>query len=101
VAYEVFPDGHQELLRNVAIEGVNTAAFKDVVAASASARVYNTPFVSMGHSMFSLFAGGSPAEMGFPIVSFVVPSLLLDDVSVKRPMKEIPKLPLSSRPVGD
>ena len=101
VAYEVFPDGHQELLRNVAIEGVNTAAFKDVVAASASSRVYNTPFVSMGHSMFSLFAGGSPAEMGFPIVSFVVPSLLLDDVSVKRPMKEIPKLPLSSRPVGD
>ena len=101
VAYKIFPDGHEELLRNEAIDGVTAASFKDVVAASASSRVYTTPFVSMGHSVFSIFAGGSPAEMGAPMVSFVVPSLLFDDVSLKRPMKEIPKLPLSSRPVGD
>jgi hypothetical protein len=101
VAYKIFPDGHEELVRNVAIDGVTMSAFKDVVAASASSLVYTTPFVSMGHSMFSIFTGGSSAEMGAPMVSFVVPSLLLDDVSLKRPIKEIPKLPLSSRPVGD
>jgi len=101
VAYRIFPDGHEELVRNVAIEGVTTASFKDVVAASASSMVYTAPFVSMGHSMFSIFSGGSPAEMGAPVVSFVVPPLLFDDVSLKRPMKEIPKLPLSSRPTGE
>ena len=101
VAYKIFADGHEELIRNVAIDGVTSASFKDVVAASASSFVYNTPFVSVGPSMFSIFVGGSPAEMGAPMVSFVVPSLLLDDVTLKRPMKEIPKLPLSSRPVGD
>ena len=101
VVYKIFPDGHEELVRNVAIDGVTTASFKDVVAASASSLVYSTPFLSMRNSMFSIFAGGSPAEAAAPLVSFVVPSLLLDDVTLKRPMKEIPKLPLSSRPVGD
>ncbi len=101
VAYKVFPDGHEELVRNVAIDGVNTASFKEIVAASVNSLVYSTPFLSMKTSMFSIFAGGSPAETAAPLVSFVVPSLLFDDVTLKRPMKEIPKLPLSSRPVGD
>jgi hypothetical protein len=101
MAYKVFPDGHEELVRNVAIDGVTTATFKDVVAASASSLVYSTPFLSIRNSMFSTFAGGSPAEAAAPLVSFVVPSLLFDDVTLKRPVKEIPKLPLSSRPVGD
>jgi hypothetical protein len=88
-------------VRNVAIEGVTTVSFKEIVAASANAPVYSTPFISMRHSMFSIFVGGSPAEAAAPLVSFVVPSLLFDDVTLKRPIKEIPKLPLSSRPVGD
>ena len=100
VAYKIFPDGREELLRNAAIQGVTTASFKDVVVASTRSLVYSTPFVIMGRSIFSIFAGGSPAEMGVPIVSFVVPSLLLDDISLKQPMKEFPKPPLSSRPVG-
>jgi hypothetical protein len=101
VAYKIFPDGHEELVRNVAIDGVTTASFKDVVAASTSSRVYTTPFLSVKSSMFSIFMGGSPAEAAAPLVSLVVPSLLFDDVTLKRPMSEIPKLPLSSRPVGD
>jgi hypothetical protein len=101
VAYQVFPDGHQELVRNVAIDGVSTTSFKDIVAASASSLVYSTPFLSMRNSVFSIFAGGSPAEAAPPLVSFVVPSLLFDDVTLKRPVKEIPKPPISSRPLGD
>ncbi len=101
VAYKVFPDGHQELVRNVAIDGVTTASFREIVAASVNPLVYSTPFLNLKNSMFSIFAGGSQAEAAPPLVSFVVPSLLLDDVTLKRPMKEIPKPPLSSRPVGD
>jgi len=101
VAYRVFPDAHEELVRNLAIDGLVAASFKDVVAASASALVYSTPFLSMRNSMFSIFAGGSPAEAAPPLVSFVVPSLLFDDVTLKRSMQEIPKPPISSRPVGD
>lgn len=101
VAFKIFPDGHKELVQNLAIEGVNTTSFKEIVAASANSVVYNTVFLSMNRLLFSILAGGSPAEAAAPVVSFVVPSLLFDDVTLKRPMKEIPKLPLSSRPVGD
>jgi predicted Zn-dependent protease len=101
VAHKVFPDGHEELVRNIAIDGVTAASFKDIVAASASSLVYSTPFLSMRNSAFSVFSGGSPAEATAPLASFVVPSLLFDDVTLKRPMKEIPKLPLSSRPTGE
>jgi hypothetical protein len=101
VAYKIFPDGHEELVRNVAIEGVTTASFKEIVAASSNSVVYSTPFFSMRHSMFSIVAGGLSAEAAAPLVSFAVPSLLFDDITLKRPIKEIPKLPLSSRPVGD
>jgi hypothetical protein len=101
VAFKIFPDGHQEPVRNVAIDGVSTASFKEIVAASVNSLVYSTPFLSMKNSVFSIFSGGSPAETAAPLVSFVVPSLLFDDVTLKQPMKEIPKPPLSSRPVGD
>jgi hypothetical protein len=101
LAYKVFPDGHEELVRNVAIEGVSTTTFKDVVAASANSLVYTTPFLSMKNSVFFIFAGGSPQEASPPMVSFVVPSLLVDDVTLKRSIKENPNPPLSSRPVGN
>jgi hypothetical protein len=101
VARKVFPDGHEELVRNVAIDGLSTVSFKDVVAASTSSMVYSTPFLSMRNSVFSIFAGSSPAEAAPPMVSFVVPSMLFDDVTLKRSMKELPNPPISPRPVGD
>jgi hypothetical protein len=101
VAYKIFPDGREELVRNVALQGVGTASFKDIVAASATPFVYSTPFLSMKNSVFSAFTGGSLAEASAPLVSLVVPSLLFDDVTLKAPRKENPKMPLSPRPVGD
>jgi hypothetical protein len=101
VAYKVFADGHEELVRNVALEGVGTAAFKDVVAASATSMVYSIPFLSVRNSIFSVFGGGFVGGGSAPLVSFIVPALLFDDVTLKQLIKENPKLPLSSRPVGD
>jgi hypothetical protein len=101
VAYKIFPDGHEELARNVSLEGVSPSSFKDLVAASAASTVYSTPFLSIRSSMFSVLAGGFPADASVPLVSFVVPSLLFDDVTVKRSLTENPKLPLSTRPLGN
>ena len=101
VAYKVYQDGREELIRNVTLEGLSTAAFRDIVAASASSTVYCTPFISMRNTFFALFGGGALAETSGPLVSLIVPSLLFDDVALNPSPQQYPKLPLSSRPVGD
>jgi hypothetical protein len=82
LAFKVFPDGHEELIRNVELTGMSTSLFKEIVAASKDSTVYNAPFRTQA-------------------VSFVVPSLLFEDISLKKPSGEIPKLPLIKHPFFD
>jgi hypothetical protein len=82
LAFKVFPDGHEELIRNVELTGMSTSLFKEIVAASKDSTVYNAPFRTQA-------------------VSFVVPSLLFEDISLKKPSGEIPKLPLTKHPFFD
>jgi hypothetical protein len=100
VVYKVYQDGHEELVRNVTLEGVSAASFKEVVSASANSTVYTIPFLSIRHSVFNVLGGGAWAEAAPPMVSMVVPSLLFEDVTLKQPVQENPKLPLSPRPVA-
>jgi len=100
-AYEVFPDGHEKLIRNAQLEGLNEASFKDLIAASSSQTVYTMPFVSFGSMMMGMFATGMmPNQSNPPVVSFSVPNQLFEDVTVNPPTGEIPKPPLSQPPPG-
>jgi hypothetical protein len=84
LAYKVFADGHEELVRNLEFTGITFAEFKEIAAASKTASVHTTTFS----------AGGS-------LVSLRVPSLLFDDVTVKKPSGEIPKPPVAGSPLAD
>jgi hypothetical protein len=85
---KVFPDGHEELLRNVEVNGLTISAFKDIVAAGKEPCVYHTPFISAGTS-------------GSELISLAVPSLLFDDVTLKQPTGAIPKPPVAKHPFFD
>ena len=74
LVFKVFPDGHEELVRNVEFSGITNTDFKDIAAASKTASIYTT-------------------SSGGEVVSFRVPSLLFDDVTIKKPSGEIPKPP--------
>jgi microcin-processing metallopeptidase PmbA/TldD-like protein len=106
VAVKLFPDGHEEPIRNGAVSGVTAASFKDIVAASQSRTVYTSSFHSVG-GMFAAFgAGGGGGGMNLQMMSaglgyaasYVVPSFLFEDVTVKGPSGDRPKPPLSSPP---
>jgi len=84
LVYKVFPDGHEELVRNTELSAITYTELKDIAAASASASVYTTTFSP----------GGS-------LASFRVPSLLFDDVTMKKPSGEIPKPPVVPSPLAD
>jgi hypothetical protein len=91
LVYKVFPDGHEELLRNVEVSGLTISAFKDVVAAGRDPFVYHTPFIS----------GGIGRNPSFEMISLAVPSLLFDDLTLKQPSGAIPKPPVAKHPFFD
>jgi len=100
VAYKVFLDGREELVRNVDMTGISVAAFKEIVAASNTQTVYSAPFAARTLGMFPTFSFFEIAqgEGGAPVISLVVPSLLFDDLTLRKPAGEIPKPPVSPHP---
>jgi hypothetical protein len=100
LAYQVFPDGSEKLLRNAQIGELSLSSFKDILAAGKDGLAYTSPFRApssnpFGSMMALEFAFG---DIPGPLVSFVVPSLLFEDVSVRKPTGEFPKPPLSPSP---
>jgi hypothetical protein len=98
LAFQVFPDGHETLVRNAQLEGINETSFKDIVAASAKETVYHTPFIDIRGAVLGAFSGSGLTPSRPPLISLVVPDLLFDDVSVHPATGQIPKPPLSAPP---
>jgi hypothetical protein len=106
VAVKLFPDGHEEPIRNAAVSGLTAASFKGIVAASQARTVYTSPFHAMGGVFAGLGGGGGGGGMNLHMASqalgyaasYVMPSLLFEDVTVKGPNGDLPKPPLSSPP---
>lgn len=101
LAYKAYPDGREELVRGVHLSAMSAESFKEIVAVSKSAAVFNTPHVpnfNFSSSFFFSFAGEMSAPASLPLVSYVVPSMLFEDVSLIKPSQETPKPPLSDPP---
>ena len=92
--YKVYPDGHEELMRLGQFDGLDDTAFKDLAAASRELTVYSIPFAAFGGRLY-------PGQTGAPLVSFVAPSLLFEELTLKPPTGELPRLPLSKHPYFD
>ena len=91
LAYRVYPDGREELIRGMRLGGVNARSLKDIVAAGNDDTVFefldNTaPFALMG-------AGGYANES-----CVIAPSVLIDDLELHKIDEELPKLPIVPAP---
>lgn len=86
MTYKVHADGRQDLVRNAQMPSLNFETFRDILAATSNegayTDVYRTP-------------------TGAHLASFVVPSLLFEDVTVRPPTGEIPRLPIAKNPYFD
>ncbi len=98
-AYKLFPDGHEELVRNLNINSLTLGSFKDIVAASDSAAVYTAPV------RMSIRSPATRMTFAFPggpnVVSVAMPSLLFEDLSLQRPSGDVPNLPFTKHPFFD
>lgn len=94
LAYKVYADGREELIRNVMFSGLSIGSFKDIVGTSKERTVYTAPIAlrSANPYSFSRFAAGPL------LVSIATPSLLFEDLTLQPPQGEIPKPPVSGHP---
>jgi hypothetical protein len=97
LAYKVFPDGKEELIRNAEISGLSAATFKEILAASKEQVVYTVPFRGRSLPGVSFVA----LDESSSLVSFVMPSLLFEDLTLKKPSGEVPKPPVAKHPFFD
>jgi predicted Zn-dependent protease len=94
-AYRIYEDGREELIRNADVSGLNSASFKDILAVSDRRIVYTEATPPRNSSAFNV----NQLSGGQPLISYVLPSLLFDDVTIEKPSGEISKPPFISNPL--
>jgi hypothetical protein len=103
LAYRLYPDGREELVRGARLVDVGAESFRDIVAVSQNAAILHRPSLSLGGmSSFmipvELLESLGDADGAVPMASYVVPSLLFEDLSLERVEGEQPKPPVSPPP---
>jgi predicted Zn-dependent protease len=91
LAYRVYPDGHEELIRGMRFRGFNTRSLKDIIAAGNDLTTFEfmdnpAPFALMGGSGYVSNA------------AVIAPSILIDDLELHPVEEEQPKLPVVPPP---
>jgi len=91
LAYRVYPDGREELVRGVRFRGLSTRSFKDILAASNESAVIDfmdapVPFALMGAAGFVTNA------------SVIAPGVLFDELEFEPVQQEVPKPPIVPPP---
>ncbi len=91
LAYRVYPDGREELVRGLRFRGVSTRSLRDVLAASQETALFE--FVNNAAPLALLGAGGYLAP-----TSVVAPAMLFDEIEFELPQDQLPKPPIVPPP---
>ncbi len=91
LAYRVYSDGREELVRGLRFKGLSTRSLRDIVAAGGEPVVFDylenlAPFAVMGAASFV-------AES-----SIIAPGVLFEELQLERSEQELPKLPIVDPP---
>jgi predicted Zn-dependent protease len=92
-AARIYPDGHEEPVRDARITDVNAASFKDILAVSKERTVYTT------HAQATSLAGFSPFADA-DLVTYIVPGMLFEDMSMDHVSNDTPKPPAIPSPLA-
>ena len=101
LAYKVYPDGREELLRTAEFAGIADSAFKEIIAVSDSTTTYTFVYSPMsfgGLATIISFGGAGFASSLGQAVSVSVPDLLFEEISVRNPTGNVPHLPVAGHP---
>lgn len=91
LAYKIYPDGREELVRGLLFHDVSTRSFKDIVAASDENYVFdlidsNAPFALVGAGTFTTTS------------DVIAPAILFEEMELQPAKQETPKPPIVPPP---
>ncbi len=91
LAYKVFPDGREELVRGLRFRNFSARSLKDILAAGDDNFTFE--YMDNGAPLGLVGAGSFQVE-----TSVVAPSILIDDLELRPADEEMPKLPIVPSP---
>ena len=97
--YKLQADGKEVLLRGAEITGLTANSFKEVAAAGDRRTVIHRMFLPRTTGL--LGASSGVTAMGAPIVTVSVPSLLFEELTLKKNTTSVPNPPESAPPAFD
>ncbi len=97
--FKVYADGREEQIRDIELAAVTTASLKDIVAAGNDPTLHQSPFIPMMGAILAMASGSGPGGDVEHVSSFVVPSLLVDDLSLKHSETPAPNGPTVPSPM--
>lgn len=96
-AVRISQDGAETPMRNAVLSEFDYRSFKDIVAVSDSRTLYTAPSTARITNLFS----GQGFDSEDVLVSYVVPSMLFEEVSFTRPNDPTYKPPIVSSPLKE
>ena len=92
-AIRVYPDGHEESVRDSRVAEITISSFKDILAVSKDRTIYTQRGQNASILGISLSLGGD-------LISHVVPDILFEDMTVEHVPNDSPKLPDIASPLA-
>ncbi len=88
----IYPDGREEPVRDARLAEISAATFKDILAVSKERTFYTTR--AGATSLEGLAPGGDD------LITYVVPDMLFEDMTVEHVNNDHPKLPAEPNPIA-
>ena len=100
-AFKVYPDGREEAIRKAELSGVSESDFRDIVATTETTTNYTLGFVpTIAYSLAVTTAQYGTAATQ-PAVSIAVPDLLFEELTLRKPVGNVPLPPVATHPFFD
>lgn len=99
--YKVYPDGREEAIRKAELSGVSESDFRDIVATSETTTNYTLGFVPTIAYSLAITTAQYGAAGTQPAMSIAVPDLLFEELTLRKPVGNVPLPPVATHPFFD
>ena len=100
-AYKVYPDGREEAIRKAELSGFGESDFRDIVATTESTTNYTLGFVPTTAYSLAVTTAQYGAAATQPAMSIAVPDLLFEELTLRKPVGNVPLPPVATHPFFD